>query len=308
MSVYTEITLCDDEAVQRVYCPAPTPTPTPTPEPTPIDMCDPDLPQRPGSVEAGASLLPPPPSCCNNSVEHGICLLNGGTWDDFNCSCVSPIVIDVDGDGFDLTNAQNGVLFDIMNTGGHSRVSWTAAGSDDAWLSLDRNKNGRIDRGRELFGSSSPQPPLRPGEFKNGFRALAVFDKVRRGGNNDGRISPQDQVYESLRLWQDINHNGISEPNELFGLRALGLRSIDLDYTEHRRQDEHGNWFRLRSRVRDYSGNQLGRWAWDVFLDVHDPSENIASRSDVFSSRSMSAQIINSFRPNQRGLEEFVIH
>jgi hypothetical protein len=205
-----------------------------------------------------------------------MCQFNGGIWLENYCTCVSPIVIDVLGNGFNLTNAQDGVMFDIANTGSPMQVSWTSAGSDDAWLALDRNENGRIDKGRELFGSSSPQPRLEPGEFKNGFRALAVFDRVGRGGNNDGRISPQDDIYEQLRLWQDTNHNGISEPAELFGLRSLGLRSIDLEYTEHRRQDEHGNWFRFRSRVRDFSDAQMGRWAWDVFLDVQGMENDVS--------------------------------
>jgi len=49
-------------------------------------------------------------------------------------------------------------------------------------------------------------------------------------------------------------------------LRGLGLKSIELDYKESRRRDEHGNWFRYRAKVKDVRGAQLGRWAWDVFL------------------------------------------
>lgn len=206
-------------------------------------------------------------NCCSN-LEASECSLNGGVWDDVSCTCISPIIIDVLGNGFDLTDAANGVAFDILNERRLRQVSWTSPLSDDAFLVLDRNENGLIDNGRELFGSSTPQPPLGPGEFKNGFRALAVFDRYYNGGNEDGRISRLDQVYSRLKLWQDTNHNGVSEAGEIFSLEDLGLRSIDLDYTEHRRQDTHGNWFRFRSKVRDANEAQMGRWAWDVHLEV----------------------------------------
>jgi len=220
-----------------------------------------------------ATRIPAPnlinPYCCD-SVEQSTCFNGGGEWSDSTCSCYSPIVIDVAGNGFNLTNAVEGVMFDLTAIGTPEQISWTAAGSDDALLVLDRNGNGVIDNGRELFGSSAPQPYLVPGETKNGFRALAMFDDPNNGGNGDGQIDGNDSVFTSLRLWQDSNHNGISDSGELHGLLDSDVRVIELKYRDARRKDENGNWFRYRAKVSDAQGTQVGRWAWDVFLQkVH---------------------------------------
>ena len=97
-----------------------------------------------------------------------------------------------------------------------------------------------------------------------------MFDTAAYGGNSDGQIDNRDSVFYSLKLWQDRNHNGFSEADELQTLSASVIDVIHLKYKESREKDANGNWFRYRAKVADASGAQAGRWAWDVFLQKPD--------------------------------------
>lgn len=175
------------------------------------------------------------------------------------CKCqLSPIVIDLDSQGVQLTDRARGVNFDLNRDGRRERLAWTRGDREDAFLVWDRNENGRIDDGGELFGSVTDQPPI---DRPNGFNALSVLDE-----NLDGIIDSRDSRFSELRLWVDRDHDGWSRPGELYRLHAKGVRGLYLDYRESRREDRFGNVFRYWARVQRDNAMTPPTWAVDVFL------------------------------------------
>lgn len=197
---------------------------------------------------------PPSPKEDNSPPGDGTC------QEPFNCDDGTPILIDLDGGWFELTDLSGGVDFDIDRDGTAERVSWTRMGSGDGWLALDRNGNGTIDDGGELFGDVTDQPLS---DDPHGFSALAVFDTTDRGGDGDGWITPVDEVFSDLRLWIDANHDGRSQPEELTGLQDQGVTALHLFFVESRSRDGHGNRLRFQAAVQTTAGRTR---AVDVYL------------------------------------------
>lgn len=251
----TQITPCDAERLNTSFTVnGAGPWPTPTPQTCPQNCSD---------VNAF------PPQICVGGVDY--CRYNSGCEDPWEpmgkCCCTSqtPIIVDVLGNGIDLTNPLDGVTFDINADGQRDPLSWTRQDSDDAWLFLDRNKNAVVDDGLELFGNVAPQSKPPKGVQRNGFRALAEYDRPEQGGNADGLLDKRDSIFTSLRLWQDLNHNGVSEAGELKSLSEVGLLSFALNYRESARIDQNGNRFKWRTKITT-TGKRGDPWAWDVLL------------------------------------------
>lgn len=178
----------------------------------------------------------------------------------------SPILIDTDGNGFHLTDVSGGVRFDLDADGVAEKTAWTRGSEYDGFLCLDRNHNGTIDSGAELFGNHTP---LSSGATApNGYEALKEFDLPAMGGNGNGAIDTGDSIWQFLRVWIDSNHNGISEPSELHTLDSLGITRIDLSYIRENREDGFGNLFRFKSKawMNNQTGQSRASTTYDVFF------------------------------------------
>jgi hypothetical protein len=186
--------------------------------------------------------------------------------DPFCAYVMDPILVDLAGDGFSMTNVQSGVNFDFFGTGTPFRMSWTKAGAPNGWLTLDLNGDGRVGNGTELFGNAMTIPTT--GAHLLGFQALAVYDSPASGGNGDGVIDSNDAVYGRLSIWVDTNHNGVTDAGEIVSLQQAGIKSISLDYKNSGYTDANGNQFRYRAQVFWADPRQNGRqhWAYDVIL------------------------------------------
>ena len=143
-----------------------------------------------------------------------------------------PIILDLDGDGLETVGLASNVYFDHDGDGVLTKTGW--AGANDALLVWDRNGNGTIDTGAELFGDFTvlPNGTLAP----NGFAALAALD-----ANGDGVIDATDPAFAELKLWRDISQDGVSQGGELVSLADAGIVSLNLANTLKNQNLANGN-------------------------------------------------------------------
>ena len=147
-------------------------------------------------------------------------------------SITSPIIIDLDKDGIETSSLAEGVFFDHDNNGLAEQTAW--ADSDDGILVMDRNGDGVINSGAELFGNNTR---LADGSMAaNGFEALAELDT-----NNDGIIDFNDEQFSNLSVWRDLNQDGVSEANELLSLDEAGVSALSTGFADVNQTDANGN-------------------------------------------------------------------
>ena len=145
-----------------------------------------------------------------------------------------PLALDLDGDGIETLAAAGfaGALFDHRNQGIRTATGWISA--DDGLLVRDLNGNGIIDNGGELFSDNTR---LKDGSLaKHGYAALAELDT-----NGDKVISAADAAFSSLRVWRDLNQDGISQADELRTLEESGILSLNVDYKDINKNLDNGN-------------------------------------------------------------------
>ena len=144
----------------------------------------------------------------------------------------SPLILDLNGDGVKTLGMDAGVYFDHDGNGFAQLTGWVSP--EDGLLVWDRNGNGQIDDGSELFGNNTI---LGNGQKAvNGFAALAELDS-----NRDGKIDANDAAFSELRIWRDVNSDGRMDEGELFTLEELGIQSLNLSYSTQNLTDENGN-------------------------------------------------------------------
>lgn len=164
------------------------------------------------------------PSSLTNSDREGLAyqISNGdlsgvlyGAYNPSNSQVINydPIILDLNGDGVKTTSLKNSkAFFDLSGDGMSEQTGWVD--SNDGLLVFDKNGNGKIDDINELFGNAN----------QSGFAMLKqLFD-----ANNDNVIDNKDINFSQLKVWQDVNGDGISQANELKSLDELGITSIDL--------------------------------------------------------------------------------
>ncbi|MEM9309679.1 MAG: calcium-binding protein [Pseudomonadota bacterium] len=140
-----------------------------------------------------------------------------GVLDVFKNPPISPLVLDLDGDGVELTSlAAATVYFDVDIDGFKELTGWVSP--DDGLLAMDVDGDGKIDDGSELFGDQTG--------YAHGFLALAALDE-----NFDGVLDASDSEYAKLQVWQDLNSDGYSQADELSFLTEIGITSISVNAT-----------------------------------------------------------------------------
>ncbi|HFK2692881.1 TPA: calcium-binding protein, partial [Kluyvera ascorbata] len=169
----------------------------------------------------------------------------------------SPVILDLDGDGIETRGLQDRIFFDHDGNHFAENTGWVSA--DDGLLVIDKDCNGKIDSGNELFGNNTV---LSNGSLAaNGYEALQELDT-----NGDGTLNSRDEAWQQLQVWQDRNGNARVDDGELMSLSEAGIAAIDTDYKNSTWVDKQGNAHKQTGEVIYLDGSE-GQSA-DVWFDV----------------------------------------
>jgi len=141
-----------------------------------------------------------------------------------NVTTTDPIVLDLDGDGVELTSAAHGVAFDVNADGDKEQIGWV--GSDDGVLAFDVNQDGQINDMSEIISHYFSYQDRNSEGLTSSQEVLALYDD-----NGDNVIDAQDEIYQGLSVWQDVNGDGLTDDGELRSLADEGIQSISLEHT-----------------------------------------------------------------------------
>ena len=162
---------------------------------------------------------------------------------------VDPLALDLNGNGIETlaANGHDGAMFDHERSGIRTATGWVHG--NDGILVYDRNGDGKINDGGEIFGDNTL---LKNGKTAaHGFEAAADLDD-----NGDGKLDAADSAFGKLGVWRDLNHNGISEEGEIFALKDLRIKSLNLGYTQADKDLGNGNTLAEVGSYTDEDGNE----------------------------------------------------
>ena len=176
-----------------------------------------------------------------------------------------PLVLDLDGDGIETSDLKQGTYFDFDQSGFAEKSAWVR--SDDGLLVMDRNNDGKINNGGELFGDRTQ---LKNGSMaKDGFEALADLDS-----NNDGVIDINDEDFTKLQVWRDLNGDGQVGDNELFYLNQLEIKSLKLSNETLSQKEQNGNILEKLGSYEKEDGTSLSMGEYFFRVDTVDSKVN----------------------------------
>jgi Ca2+-binding RTX toxin-like protein len=196
---------------------------------------------------------------------------------------VTPLTLDLNDDGVKTMSVLWQTFFDHDGDGFAEMTGWVDP--NDGLLVRDLNENGQIDDGAELFGNNTIL--ANGNKASNGFEALAELDS-----NGDGIIDANDDEWDTLKIWQDGNSDGVVDEGELMTLGAAGVQSLNTGYENHdptASQDEYSNQHRQTGSYTKTDGTTAGMD--DVWYIIDPPyrkdreelqvGEDIAALPDV---------------------------